>query len=822
MANVGYVNKAVQAMYGIPYSQLTAEQKRILHEDSKRRAKLIEERQQAVIKNNLKAFADEAKMEKVLASIYRDCQKQILADVAETMAKVKKAGGTWSYANQSALTRSKGLFEQITKELTKLGQKEQIVFTQGLSNLYTDQFLRQVFELGQTMTVKANFNRLNPALIKKTLDYPWSGAMFSDRLWLDKETLGRNLRVGLTQSMILGEGIPEITDRIQRGIETSRYNAERIARTETKRVTYCAHNDAYEDMGVEELKYYTAGMKSVSKVCDTCNADNGKIFKRGEEPTLPRHPNCKCVYIPVVADTFKDNELNELTQSVRGAENYEKWREAEEAKRKAEEKKEKTPEDIARERIEEDKKAGKAYRDGVNAQISTKMKEHDDLPATYSDKIKQLQAEKAGYTDIVKAKQAELDKLYAEKDKIPEKRREISDLLDAGKITEDEYDARRASISEERRALSAKISNVEGELYDASRESERVTESIRKINREIADKQKVILQDVQALNTKIKESLDSELDYDLDILFVGNDNQSMMRLDHLEEFRSMRTALKKNTTFDYDTYKDELVKMAQRMDEDALIINSKLSDIVEKNWYNNYNGYRGAHYSPAFKRVNMKMDSNTHERALGNGLKGSWQAKYHEEGHQLDHLLAKVDEISGDSAYKWAFTHASTKTGKELVDAIEEDILSFINNAIEYTNKKNSTKYKVVTSLDRISADTRVAFDAYVCYLTSNGMDGKAKCQLGIFTDAIGLFTKDRLSRNMLSCGGWGHDSAYNKDGGKSGATSETWATFFALRTCGSEEEVEYVKNVMPSTWKCMDNVYKKLAKYLETNNLSY
>ena len=324
--DVGYINWQVRALYGKSYSELTAEEKRILHEDSLRRAKLINEREQAVLKNNLKAFEDEAKMERVLASIYKDCQKQILADVADTIAKVKKAGGTWSYANQSALTRSRGLFEQITEELNKLGQKEQNLFYSGLSHIYTDQFLRQVYELGQSIPVKANFNRLNPSLVRKTLDYPWSGAMFSDRLWLDKETLGRNLRVGLTQSMILGEGIPEITDRISKGIETSRYNAERIARTETKRVTYCAHNDAYEDMGVKELKYYTAGMKSASKVCDTCSGDNGKIYKRGEEPTLPRHPNCKCVYIPVVSDTFADNELNELTGSIRGAENYEKWK----------------------------------------------------------------------------------------------------------------------------------------------------------------------------------------------------------------------------------------------------------------------------------------------------------------------------------------------------------------------------------------------------------------------------------------------------------------------------------------------------------------
>ena len=328
MANVGYVNKEVAKMYGIPYSELTPEQKKILHEDSVRRAKLIKEREEAVLKNNLKAFEDEAKLEKVLASIYASCQKEILASVTETIAKVQKAGGEWSYANQSALTRSRGLFEQIGEQIKALGQKEQITFRQGLSNIYTDQFLRQVYDLGQSITVKANFNRLNPALIQKTLDYPWSGAMFSDRLWQDKERLGRNLRVGLTQSMILGEGIPQITDRINKGIDTARYNAERVARTETKRVTYCAHDDVYKDTGVEELRYRCANGGD-SRTCQYCRADNVKVFRRGEEPTLPRHPNCRCVYIPVVSDTFEDNELNELTGSVRGAENYEKWREAE-------------------------------------------------------------------------------------------------------------------------------------------------------------------------------------------------------------------------------------------------------------------------------------------------------------------------------------------------------------------------------------------------------------------------------------------------------------------------------------------------------------
>lgn len=385
MANVGYINKEVAKMYGIPYSELTPEQKKILHEDSVRRAKLIKEREEAVLKSNLKAFEDEAKMEKVLASIYASCQKEILASVTETIAKVKKAGGDWSYANQSALTRSRGLFEQIGEQIKALGQKEQITFRQGLSNIYTDQFLRQVYDLGQSITVKANFNRLNPALIQKTLDYPWSGAMFSDRLWQDKERLGRNLRVGLTQSMILGEGIPQITDRINKGIDTSRYNAERVARTETKRVTYCAHDDVYKDTGVEELKYRCANGGD-SRTCQYCRADNGKVFKRGEEPTLPRHPNCRCVYIPVVSDTFEDNELNELTNSVRGAENYEKWREAE-AKKQEEIKPVKN--------------------------VSTKMveKEHKENPIPVPEQIKLTDYPQAFYATKLEAKstQALLD-----------------------------------------------------------------------------------------------------------------------------------------------------------------------------------------------------------------------------------------------------------------------------------------------------------------------------------------------------------------------------------------------------------------------------
>lgn len=505
MANVGYVNEEVRKMYGIPYSLLTARQKRILHEDSLRRAKLIKERQDAVLNNNLKAFEDEARMEKVLASIYRQAQQDILAKVTETIAKVEKAGGEWSYANQSALTRSRGLFEQITEELVKLGQKEQNVFYKELGNIYTDQFLRQVYELGQTMTVKANFNRLNASLIRKTLDYPWSGAMFSDRLWQDKATLGRNLRIGLTQSMILGEGIPQMTDRINKGINTSRYNAERVARTETKRVTYCAHNDAYEDMGVDELEYRCANGGD-ARTCQYCKADNGKHYKRGEEPTLPRHPNCRCVYIPVVSDTFGDNELNELTGSVRGAENYEKWKEkeAERLKKEAE--------------ADKDNKEGKSpklielenNRADLQKQVDYKNTELSDIPLKYQAEKDRLEREILEIRESTGVKEAKLKELLGEEDKIKAERKTLRVAYRDGKISDSEYDKRLDKLILQGNELKEKVAEAEKEYYGLFDKLNSHTAELSSISNKIRSETANIQAEILKLTTKI-EGIDKEI-----------------------------------------------------------------------------------------------------------------------------------------------------------------------------------------------------------------------------------------------------------------------------------------------------------------------
>ena len=95
-------------------------------------------------------------MEKVLGQIYRECQKEILADVAETIAKVQKAGGDWSYANQSALTRSRGLFEQIDEQI-----KTSMKTIAGFMNKDGGTLYLGVNDAGMVCGIESDFKYLN-------------------------------------------------------------------------------------------------------------------------------------------------------------------------------------------------------------------------------------------------------------------------------------------------------------------------------------------------------------------------------------------------------------------------------------------------------------------------------------------------------------------------------------------------------------------------------------------------------------------------------------------------------------------------------------
>ena len=330
-------------------------------------------------------------------------------------------------------------------------------------------------------------------------------------------------------------------------------------------------------------------------------------------------------------------------------------------------------------------------------------------------------------------------------------------------------------------------------------------------DRTLKEKEKSLMDKIRDIDKNMLQLSVKEGDLLLDISYVGD---SKARYDALELFRSTREAHRENLSFDMDKYKDEFVKMSQRMDKEALIVQDKMAKYAAKNSYNLKNtGWYN------WGKVEMDMSSNQHEKALKNGLIGSWQTKYHEEGHQIDHLLGKVAKFCDNpvKGFYACMTNSECSVGNAMGKAIEKDLLTFVNDAVSYVNKQGKT-CKSLKSFARIPYEVKEATIDYLNYLTSNRADEVTKCRLGILTDALGCYTEGKL--HPYGFGFWGHKFKYCKSVKKNGAISETWATFCALRVCGSPEEIEEVKKIMPNTWENMSKVYSEIAEYLLTHDI--
>lgn len=294
----------------------------------------------------------------------------------------------------------------------------------------------------------------------------------------------------------------------------------------------------------------------------------------------------------------------------------------------------------------------------------------------------------------------------------------------------------------------------------------------------------------------------------------------IIKMGNVEALRD--AIFNKNKSFLNETQQNELQTILNGMDEEQLTLYDKLSENFSSN---EYHANCGAAYYPWERKVKMNIDSNQWDRQVESGYTGAWNTKFHEEFHQLDHILGLnktkfAETASGAFADK--FTNISTAYGKRMIQAIDDDILSAINKAVDWRNAERvadgmEAAFKHLKNLERISGD---ASDSLVYWLKTNYGTVKKKAQIDLFTDAVGLSTKNRIP--LYSKGFWGHTPSYNKERGKSGATSETWATFAALFNCGDAETISIVQELMPSTWATYSDIMKEVIEYAADNALKY
>lgn len=255
-------------------------------------------------------------------------------------------------------------------------------------------------------------------------------------------------------------------------------------------------------------------------------------------------------------------------------------------------------------------------------------------------------------------------------------------------------------------------------------------------------------------------------------------------------------------------YQKEFEDILNNMSKDDLILYEKLSKRFKKN---SYNEKSGAYYDNTNKAVYMNLSENLWEQHANTNRLSAMQTKFHEEFHQLD------DALSGTKLSRFRLTDRTEKIGGEMEDAIQADVIDFINEAIEWANKKSGLTTKKITTLRALSNEAK---DATADYLRTKYINRDEKATIAMFTDAIGGITEGQITKDGIAGKFWGHKDNYYSARGKGVAGLEAWAEYGAYRLTYTDEMKKKLQTIMPKTINTMNKIYDQIVEYAKNNEI--
>lgn len=199
---------------------------------------------------------------------------------------------------RSKITRLRALQDAINVELCKVTHEYQMTLEDTLIGLFSDQYAKAC----ELMGVMAP--GIPREAIKKIIEYPYAGKMFSDRIWDNKDALVKYIQQDLTVGIIRGDSIQKMARQLKKDLNVLYYQAERLVRTETNYAMNQAHLKGYKDSGVvEKYEFLAAHDKRTSKLCRDLDGETFELSKAvvGENYP-PVHCNCRSTVIPVLED----------------------------------------------------------------------------------------------------------------------------------------------------------------------------------------------------------------------------------------------------------------------------------------------------------------------------------------------------------------------------------------------------------------------------------------------------------------------------------------------------------------------------------------
>ena len=235
---------------------------------------------------------DNAEAEKLLSSEeYSRWRKSMDKYVAEAQTDSRTLLELNTLSAKSRISRKEQLLSQIYLQMINLAGDTETKLTDLLSDMFKTNYYRSCYDIQSIMGVGFTVAKVDEKMLKRILEFPWSGKNYSQALWEDTDKLAALARRELTMGFMSGASVQKMAKSIDDVMHRGRKNAERLVRTESSYFSNQGQMQSYQELGIEEYIFLGGG-------CEICQALNGQAFKLSEAEAgvnlPPIHPNCKC------------------------------------------------------------------------------------------------------------------------------------------------------------------------------------------------------------------------------------------------------------------------------------------------------------------------------------------------------------------------------------------------------------------------------------------------------------------------------------------------------------------------------------------------
>ncbi len=290
-------------------------------------SKKLTKEQQLYIDKQLE-FTEELynKADEQLKEVYKaqlSNRSEILTEIANTMLSYNIADSKLAIS----IVEKKKLKEKLSKVIKDKIQQELgnetkltdgILKSTGKEKYNTNNYL---YSLG----VDYNLKPVDNDTLEKIINVKVEEKTWSDRLWDNKNSLQKDLKLEIEDFLNGKTSVNEIEAKIKKKYNSNAYNTKRLVQDNVARVQEGMNDIWREEHNIKRVLYMAT---LCHNTCGNCGQYDGKDYPVDKKPILlPQHPFCHCTYVNIPNENWRPKmRMNNETKEKINWQSYQEWK----------------------------------------------------------------------------------------------------------------------------------------------------------------------------------------------------------------------------------------------------------------------------------------------------------------------------------------------------------------------------------------------------------------------------------------------------------------------------------------------------------------